>query len=138
MIFSKKCDIDILTIFWKWHDNCITIYRQTIFWGLVLKNQKFRLPLTKRSRSEILEPPCTPALLSKIIIRNEDKLISAKKCQPIASETSIQYLKNVFSNSKDNLSANFTFLKMQLIKRRSNTDAVFSPRIVLTNFSLLH
>ena len=33
--FQKKCDIDILTIFWKWHDNCITIYRQTIFWGLV-------------------------------------------------------------------------------------------------------
>ena len=32
--FQKKCDIDILTIFWKWHDNCITIYRQTIFWGL--------------------------------------------------------------------------------------------------------
>ena len=32
--FQKKCDIDILTIFWKWHDNCITIYCQTIFWGL--------------------------------------------------------------------------------------------------------
>ena len=35
-IFKKKCNIDILMIFWKWHDNCITINRQTIFWGLVI------------------------------------------------------------------------------------------------------
>ena len=27
---------DILTIFWKLYDNCITIYHQSIFWGLVL------------------------------------------------------------------------------------------------------
>ena len=33
--FQRKCDIDILTIFWKWQDNCITIYHQTIFWGLI-------------------------------------------------------------------------------------------------------
>ena len=26
---------NILTIFWKWFDNCITIYCQTIFWGMV-------------------------------------------------------------------------------------------------------
>jgi len=32
--FQKKCDIDIYTIFLKWSDNCLTIYRQTIFWGL--------------------------------------------------------------------------------------------------------
>ena len=35
--FQKKCDIDIYTIFLKWSDNCLTIYRQTIFWGLVLR-----------------------------------------------------------------------------------------------------
>ena len=34
--FKKKCDIDILTISWKWHDNCITIYHQTICRGLLL------------------------------------------------------------------------------------------------------
>ena len=44
-IFKKKCDIDILTMFWKWHDNYITIHRQTIFWGLAstlpcLKSEK--------------------------------------------------------------------------------------------------
>ena len=92
--------------------------------------------ITKRYRSESLQLPCTPALLSNTIIRKEAKLISRKKCHPISSETSAQYLKYVFSNSKDNLSANFTFLKMQFIKLRSNTDAMFSPRIVLTNFSL--
>ena len=32
MIFSKKCDNDISTIFWKSHDNDKTIYRQTISW----------------------------------------------------------------------------------------------------------
>ena len=34
--FQKKYDIDIYTIFWKWSDNCFTIYRQTICRGLVL------------------------------------------------------------------------------------------------------
>ena len=32
---KKKCDNDISTIFWKSHDISITIYHQTIFWGLV-------------------------------------------------------------------------------------------------------
>ena len=35
MILSKKCDNNISTIFWKTHDNCKTIYRQTIFSWLV-------------------------------------------------------------------------------------------------------
>ena len=82
--------------------------------------------------------PWTPALLSNAIIRNETKLTSTKKCHPMFSEIPIKYLKYVFSNSKDNLSANFTFLKMQFIKLRSNIGAMFSPRVVLTNFSLLH
>jgi len=47
--FQKKCDIDILTIFWKWHDNCITIYRQTIFWGLVVN-----CPEPKTYQTEVL------------------------------------------------------------------------------------
>ena len=34
--FQKQCDIDILTIFRKWYDNCITIYRQTICIGLIM------------------------------------------------------------------------------------------------------
>ena len=36
--FQKKCDIDILTIFWKWHDNCITI-----FWGLFITTPLWKL-----------------------------------------------------------------------------------------------
>ena len=35
--FQKKCDIDIYTIFWKWSDNCLTIYRQTICRGLAAR-----------------------------------------------------------------------------------------------------
>ena len=106
-------------------------------------DQKLGPPLTKRYRSESLQLPRTPALLSNTIIRNEAKLTSTKRYHPMFSETPIQYLKYVFSNSKDNLSANFSFLKMQLIKLRSNTMPCSYPeynsgRIVLTNFSLLN
>ena len=101
-------------------------------------DQKLCLQLTKRHRSLSLQLSLTPALLSNTIIRNEAKLTSTKKYHPMFSEIPIKYLKYVFSNSKDNLSANFTFLKMQFIKLRSNIGAMFSPRIVLTNFSLLH
>ena len=34
-IFSNKCNITILTIFWKWYDNRITIYCQMICRGLL-------------------------------------------------------------------------------------------------------
>ena len=39
--FQKKCDIDINTIFWKWSDNCLTIYRQTISRGLIWEPKQF-------------------------------------------------------------------------------------------------
>ena len=35
---KKKCDNDILTIFWKSHDISITIYRYTIFSALTMSN----------------------------------------------------------------------------------------------------
>ena len=53
-IFKKKCDIDIFTIFWKWHDNCVTIYRQTIFWGLAWAST-YRQPLKSGRVGSFLE-----------------------------------------------------------------------------------
>ena len=38
--FQKFGDNDILTIFWKWYNNCIKIYHQTIFWGLLVLQQQ--------------------------------------------------------------------------------------------------
>ena len=38
VFFSKKMWYQYFNDILKWRDNCITIYRQTIFWGLVRKN----------------------------------------------------------------------------------------------------
>ena len=71
--FQKKCDIDIYTIFWKWFDNCLTIYRQTIFWGPVQSIGKL-LDLKGKlgdKNTNALENSCLtgprPALLLRLV-----------------------------------------------------------------------
>ena len=43
VIWPKKCNNDISTIFWKSHDISITIYCQTIFSGLIRSHKFFTI-----------------------------------------------------------------------------------------------